>query len=253
MRHNRVRDLLTADELVVTGWLASGDAYAAEVMAHCGFDAVTIDLQHGMFDVPAAIGCLQAISTTDVVPLVRCRSHDAADIGHLLDAGAYGIVCPNVDTAEQAAALVSACRYAPAGHRSLGPSRGVLYGGPDYAEQANRTVLVIPMIESARAVAELDGILAVDGVDAIFVGPTDLSRDAGLSPMSDTTSPELAELLRDIADRSRAASVPAGIFALTPEQGREFVDWGYRLIAPGTDMMLLQAEATRRIAVLRRR
>ncbi|GAA1995456.1 hypothetical protein JL107_07785 [Nakamurella flavida] len=252
MRRNRVRDLLAQDEQVVTGWVTTGSSYAAEVVAHSGVDAVTLDLQHGMFDVPQAIACLQAVSTTSAVPLVRCRSHDAADIGHLLDAGAYGIICPNVDTDEQAQALVRACRYPPTGRRSLGPSRGVLYGGADYPQHADDTVLVIPMIESVRAVENLDAILAVDGVDAVFVGPTDLSWDAGLPPTSATVADELADLLRHIVDRARAASVPAGIFSLTPDQGRQFAEWGYRLIAPGTDMMMLRAATERAVAVLRR-
>ena len=251
MRANRVRELLAADALVATGWLSSGDPYTAEVLSHSGFDAVTVDVQHGMFGVTEAVRCLQAVSTGPAVPLARCRSLDAGDIGHLLDAGAYGVICPSIDSAADARALVAACRYPPAGRRSFGPARGLLYGGPDYAAHADATVLAIAMIESAAALDHLDEILAVPGLDAIFVGPADPSIDSGFPTFSAVTSAPLADAMGRIADAARTAGVPCGAFALTAEQGREFVDQGYRLIAAGNDMGLLRAEAARRLAVLR--
>lgn len=251
MRPNPVRDKLAAGEVVVTAWISSGDPYTAEVLAHSGFDAVTIDLQHGMCGVTEAIRCLQAVSGSGAVPLVRCRSLDAADIGHLLDAGAYGVICPSIDSAADAAAFVAACRYPPRGRRSFGPARGLVYGGADYATHADDTVLAIGMIESAAAVARLADILAVPGLDAVYVGPADLSIDCGYPPLTGTTSPPLAVAMRRIADAAAAAGVPCGAFALTAEQGREFASWGYRLITAGNDMGMLRAEAARRLAVLR--
>lgn len=232
MRSNRLRELLAAGELAVTAWVSTGDPYTAEVLGHCGFDAITIDLQHGMFGVESAIRCLQAVSATPSVPIVRCRSNDAGDIGHLLDAGAYGVICPNIDTVESAQRFVGACRYPPAGRRSYGPSRGLLYGGPDYAEHA-------------------DAILAVDGLDAIYVGPSDLSVDAGWEPPAGDVSDRLAERLQHIAGRAAAAGVAAGIFASTLDQGVLFASWGYRLITTGNDVGLLRAESAWRLAALR--
>jgi 4-hydroxy-2-oxoheptanedioate aldolase len=251
VRPNRVREKLAAGELVVSAWVSSGDPYSAEVLAHSGFDAVTVDLQHGLFGVTEAVRCLQAISTSAAVPLVRCRSRDAADIGHLLDAGAYGVICPSIDSADDARAFVAACRYPPRGRRSFGPARGLLYGGADYPVHADDTVLAIGMIESAAALAHLDEILAVPGLDAVYVGPADLSIDCGFPPLTSATSAELAVALQRIAEAADAAGVPCGAFALTAEQGREFAGWGYRLITAGNDMAMLRAEAARRLAVLR--
>lgn len=160
MRPNRLRELLGTRSLAVNAWLSNGNPYTAEVLGQCGYDAVTVDLQHGMFGVESAIACLQAISATPAIPIVRCRSKDAEDIGHLLDAGAYGVICPSIDSVDDAARFVAACRYPPTGRRSFGPSRGLLYGGTDYASYANDTVLTIGMIESPLAIERIDDILA---------------------------------------------------------------------------------------------
>ena len=104
MRPNRLRELLARDELTLTAWVSTGNAFVAEVLGHSGYDAVTVDLQHGMFGLDAAIACLQAVSATPAVPLARCRSNDLAEIGHLLDAGTYGVICPSIDTPDDAAA-----------------------------------------------------------------------------------------------------------------------------------------------------
>ena len=251
MRANRVREKLAAGELVITAWVSSGDPYSTEVLAHSGYDAVTIDLQHGMFGVTEAIRCLQAVSTSGAIPLVRCRSNDASEIGHLLDAGAYGVICPSIDSVADAERFVAACRYPPTGRRSFGPSRGLLYGGPDYAAHADETVLAIAMIETSAAMGDLAGILATPGLDAIYVGPSDLSIDCGFPPMSITTSSELADSMREIAAAAAAAGMPCGAFALTAEQARQFGGWGYRLLTAGNDMGLLRAESARRLAILR--
>jgi len=151
MRANLVRSRLAAGESVVNAWLSIGSSYSAEGVGHSGVHSVTIDLQHGMFGFPEALHMLQAISATPAVPMVRVPALDPAQIMHLLDAGAYGVICPMISTPEEAAALVSACRYPPLGTRSFGPSRGLLYGGPDYVAKANETVMAIPMIETAEA------------------------------------------------------------------------------------------------------
>lgn len=252
MRPNPVRDLLAQGELVTNAWISNGNPYTAEVLGHCGFDSVTVDLQHGMFGVDSAIACLQAISSTPAVPLARCRSNDPADIGQLLDAGAYGVICPNVDTVDEAARFIAACRYPPIGRRSFGPSRGLLYGGSDYTTHADATVLTIAMIESTTAIDNLDEILAVDGLDAIYVGPNDLAVSAGWEMLgADPALPSLAGGLQHIIERAKHADIPAGIFAPTGEQAVQFAGWGYQLITPGNDIAMLRAESARRLALLR--
>ena len=253
MRANRLQELLARDELALTGWVSTGNALVAELLGHSGYDAVTVDLQHGMFGLDAAIACLQAVSATPAVPLARCRSNDLAEIGHLLDAGAYGIICPSIDTPDDAARFVAACRYPPRGRRSYGPTRAVLYGGPDYVAGADDTVLALGMVESASALDHLDAILAVDGLDAVYVGPSDLAVSNGWEvPGGGPLDTELADALVHIVTRAGAAGVPAGIFAQNLDHAVQCASWGYRLITPGSDVGLLRAAATERIAMLRR-
>jgi 4-hydroxy-2-oxoheptanedioate aldolase len=152
MRINTVRTRLEASQIVVNGWLSIASAYAAEGVGHSGVHAVTVDLQHGMMGFSDALAMMQALSATPATPLVRVPDLNPAQIMHLLDAGAYGIICPMISTPEQTKTLVAACRYPPHGNRSYGPSRGLLYGGPDYVAHADDTVMAIPMIETAEAV-----------------------------------------------------------------------------------------------------
>jgi 4-hydroxy-2-oxoheptanedioate aldolase len=251
MRANAVRDRLADHQLVTTGWVASGNAYVAETLGHCGYDAVTVDLQHGMFGIDAAVACLQAISATPAVPLARVPSVEAALIGKVLDAGAYGVICPAIDSAADAAALVAACRYPPRGRRSFGPARGLLYGGADYPEGADDVVLAIGMIESTTALEHLDEILAVDGLDAVFVGPNDLAVSARWNRLRDAeaTGP-LGDAIAHVAARAGEAGMAAGIFAPFAGHLAQFVGWGYRLITPGNDIALMRAEAVRRLGIL---
>ena len=146
MRANNVRTRLKASQVVVIGWLSIASAYAAEGVGHSGVHAVTVDLQHGMLGFSDALAMLQAISSTPATPLVRVPDLNPAQIMHLLDAGAYGVICPMISTPEQTKTLVAVCRYPPIGNRSFGPSRGLLYGGADYVARANETIMAIPIV-----------------------------------------------------------------------------------------------------------
>src|SRR5690606_31321359 len=137
------------------------------------------DLQHGIIDYAQAVTMMQAIAGGPAIPLVRPTSSDPVQIMRLLDAGAYGVICPQVDTPEIAAACVAACRYPPSGKRSVGAPRGMLYGGADYMDHANDEILVFVMIESKQAVDNLDAILDVPGIDGVFIGPNDLGMSYG--------------------------------------------------------------------------
>ncbi|RMF77330.1 MAG: 2,4-dihydroxyhept-2-ene-1,7-dioic acid aldolase, partial [Chloroflexi bacterium] len=140
MRENTVKTLWQNGEAAINGWLHIPSTWSAEVMAHQGWDSLTIDMQHGMTGYQTALYMLQALSTTDVVPLVRVTWNEPGLIGRMLDAGAYGVICPMVNTREQCEAFVGACRYHPMGYRSLGPTRAKLYAGDDYAAHANETI-----------------------------------------------------------------------------------------------------------------
>lgn len=224
---------------VVNAWVASGAGYVAETLAHAGFDCVTLDFQHGMFGLESAVPLLQALSTGPAEPFVRPPALDAAVIGHLLDAGAYGVICPNVDTPEQARALVDACRYPPLGHRSYGPARGLLYGGPDYVAQANGTVTAWAMVESSAALDAVDEIAATPGLFGIYVGPNDLAMSLGLEPGQAPIPAEVERAWVRIVEAAHGAGIAAGTFCPDAETALRLSRLGYDLVTPGNDIMMI--------------
>ena len=250
MRANRLKKIIQDQHYAANAWLALPSSYSAEVVAHCGFDAVTVDLQHGMIDFGQAITMLQAISTTQATPLVRPGSSDPAQIMRLLDAGAYGVICPQVDDADIARRVVGACRYPPLGERSFGPGRGLLYGGSDYFAHANNEVLVFVMIESRKAVQNLDSILAVPGIDGIYIGPNDLSLSYGGQPTSDPQG-EVADVIEFIRLQAEQRQMLTGIFCSDGGMARKRVEQGFQLVTPGNDAHILESGCLQRLSTLR--
>src|SRR5262249_8577474 len=161
------------------GWLSVSHGFTAEVMARQGFDALCVDMQHGLTDLNSLWPMLQAISQTETVPVVRVPWNEPAVIMRALDMGAYAIIVPLINTAEEAAAAVSACRYPPVGSRSSGPLRAALYGGANYQAEANGEIVVLAMIETKEGLANLESICATPGLDGIYIGPADLSYALG--------------------------------------------------------------------------
>src|SRR6516162_6503918 len=202
MRENILRALWKQDGYAVNGWLSLPATFSAEVMAHQGWDSLTIDLQHGLIDYETAVGMLQAISTTRTVPLVRVPWLDPGIVMKVLDAGAYGVICPMINSAAEAREFVAACRYPPAGIRSCGPTRANIYAGPDYIANANRTIITMAMIETRS------------GLDAIYVGPSDLSLALGYEPQLDPSEPIIVETIEHIVARARKKNVVAGIHTM---------------------------------------
>ena len=233
MRANSVRTRLAASQVVVNGWLSIGSAYSAEGVGHSGVHAVTVDLQHGMLDFSDALVMMQAISATPATPMVRVPDLDPAKIMHLLDAGAYGIICPMISTPEQTKTLVDACRYPPLGNRSFGPSRGLLYGGPDYVAKANETVMAIPMIETAEAVDRIEEILDVEGVDMAYLGPNDMAFS--LDNHVKHPRPKSEAALLHVLEAANRRGIPVGIFCSDGNEARSRIEQGFRLVTPGND------------------
>ncbi|MEM1314310.1 MAG: aldolase/citrate lyase family protein [Pseudomonadota bacterium] len=235
----------------MNGWLGIPSSAAAENMAQAGWDSLTVDLQHGLVDYQTAVGMLQAISTTDATPLVRVPWNEPGIIGKMLDAGAYGVICPMVNSRAEAEALVRACRYPPDGERSFGPVRAAWYGGADYAVKANETVLVLPMIETRAAVENLDEILSVPGVDGVYVGPADLGLSHGYPAKGDRDEEELLAIIRRIAERAATHGKSAGIHCGVPAYARRMIEDGYRLVTIQADNQLLNAAARRAVELTR--
>jgi 4-hydroxy-2-oxoheptanedioate aldolase len=225
-------DVSTVDRGI---WAISGDPSAAAQLSTLGFDWLCLDAQHGRFD-DASVGATLAARRDDSVPVwVRVLSTDAALIGRALDAGATGVIVPMVNTAEQAAAVVSASKYPPIGVRSWGPFLGAYDRDTALPDAANASTSCAVMIETSEALENVDAIAATPGVDMLFVGPFDLAIALGV-PLAELLSDGSA--LRAISDAARGHGVRAGAFAGTPERAAELAAHGYDVIAIATDAEL---------------
>lgn len=251
MRENPLRSMWGRGEYAVNGWLHVPSSFSAEVMAHQGWDSLTIDLQHGMLDYAAAVPMLQAISTTSTVPLARVAWNDPGTIMKLLDAGCYGIICPMVNTRADAEAFVRACRYPPRGFRSFGPTRATFYAGADYPRFADEQIVTMAMIETVQAVENLDDILGVPGLDAVYIGPADLSQTFGGTERSDLMEPKLVEVLTTIVDAARRHGVVSGIYTTSAEYALGMVRKGVQFVTVGSDWRLMAAASREAIATIR--
>jgi 4-hydroxy-2-oxoheptanedioate aldolase len=251
MRENRLRTLWRQDQAAVNGWLAIPNGFSAEVMAHQGWDTLTIDLQHGVIDYPSMVGMLQAISTTPTVPLVRVPWLEPGILMKTLDAGAYGVICPMVNTREDAQKLVAWTSYAPRGTRSFGPVRATLYGGADYPQHANDTIVRFAMIETKQALDNLEDILSVEGLDAVYIGPSDLSLSLGCKPSFDDVDAPVAQAIDHIVARAKAHGVMAGVHNGAPEVARARIAKGFRFVTVSSDARLLAAGSQQVLAAMR--
>ena len=241
MRPNLLKQRFARKTCATGGWCAIPSSFSAEVLGHSGFDAVVVDLQHGMMFFDQAVGMLQAISATPARPMVRVSQNHFFEVNKLLDAGAYGVICPMIDDADDARAFVDACRYPPAGSRSYGPVRGLLYGGPDYFEHANDEILTFGMIETPKGLANLDAIAAVAGLDALFVGPADLSLALGLPPVPAWRDGPLAEALDRILESARRHGKATGIFCTGPEFAADMRARGFDFVVLSNDAAVLRS------------
>lgn len=239
MRTNKIREKWARDEAVLNGWLAVPNGFSAEVMAHQGYDALTVDLQHGVNDEANLISMLQAISTTDTVPVVRVPWLAPGIIMKALDMGAYGVICPMVNTRDDAEKFVEYTSYAPMGRRSFGPVRALIYGGEDYPFHANDTIVRFAMIETAEALDNLDAILSVEGLDAIYIGPSDLSLSLGCIPTFDDVDPSAAEAIDYILERAIAHGLKAGIHNGTAAAAKARIQKGFRFVTVSSDARIM--------------
>ena len=251
MRENRIRKIWKEGGAVVNGWLAIPSSLSAETMSHQGYDSLTIDQQHGIVDYSAAVPMLQAISTTGVVPMTRVPWLDPGYIMKMLDAGAYGIICPMINTREQCETLVGACRYAPEGFRSFGPLRALMYAGADYQPNANKTVLALAMIETKTAMENLDDILSTPGLDGIYIGPSDLGLSLGGPVKLDQTDPKIFSAIETIFAATKRHGVAPGIHCGSPEYARKMIDMGFQLVTVMSDNTMLDAAAKRMVQIAR--
>jgi 4-hydroxy-2-oxoheptanedioate aldolase len=252
VRENKLKSIWARGEAVVNGWLSIPSSFSAEVMANQGFDSLTVDMQHGVIDYQVAVTMLQGISTTAAMPMARVPWNDPARLMKILDAGAYGVICPMVNTRAEAEALVRACKYPPRGYRSWGPVRASIYAGADYGDHANEDIVVMPMIETAEAMKNLDDILSVPGVDGVYVGPSDLSLALGLKPRLDQTDAPVVEAQQKIAEACKRHGVVAGIHNSTATYALKMIAQGYQFVTLASDSRHMAMKAAEEVAVVRK-
>jgi 2-keto-3-deoxy-L-rhamnonate aldolase RhmA len=232
-------------------FLMAASPLVAEAVGCCGFDWAIIDGEHSPIDTMDLAHMLQALGTTPTIPVVRMAWNDAVLVKRALDAGAATLLFPFIQNGEEAARAVRATRYPPEGIRGMaGLSRASRFGAvPDHFRSANSRIGVIVQLETAAALDALEEIAAVPGVDALFVGPTDLSGSMGHYGQS--AHPDVQRALQDFARRCRAAGKPAGTLAATPEQARGYAQEGFSFVALGSDLGLLTGQARALLAKLR--
>lgn len=253
MRDNTLRTLWARGESALNGWITIPSPWVAEVMAQQGWDSVTIDAQHGLMHYDVALGMLQAISTTPAIPLARVPWNEPGILMKMLDAGAYGIICPMINTRAEAEAFVGACRYPPLGYRSYGPLRAAVYAGPDYVERANDTILTLAMIETAEAVRNADDICATPGLDGIYIGPSDLSISLGGRPGTPVSEPFLAEPIAAVLAAARRRGVVAGIHTGSTQEAQRMIDLGFRFVTVQSDLSYLTSAAQAVVSEMKQR
>lgn len=249
----RFRARLAAGESLLGPVLTLASAPVAALLAASGFDWLWIDLEHGAINVESAQQMIWASQGTAAVPLVRVPWHEPWLVKPLLDAGAMGVITPMVESAEQAVTAVAALRYPPAGIRGYAPTLAPARWGlsaTDYRASADGALLAIVQIETARAVEQIDAIVAVPGLDLVFVGLYDLSGSLGVLGQVDHPLVEAAALR--VLQAARRAGVAAGTIALDPATMRRRLEQGFSFVAVATDGSLLTASARQVLAALGR-
>ena len=233
MRNNAIRERWARGEPASCLWIDIGWPVAVEALAKLPFDSFTLDLQHSLIDRGTAVHVLQALSLGDGVPLVRVTQNDPAEIGFVLDAGAYGVICPQIETAADCKRFVDACRYAPRGTRSWGPTRGLMYGGADYFASYEKQILKIALIETVKGVSNMAEIAATPGLDMLYVGPNDLTIDYGGAPTYIATDPRVICAMDLSIVLAKQHGLTAGTYAGSVEVARIAIEKGFQLISLG--------------------
>ena len=246
---------LRAGETVFTAWCGLASPLVAETLAREGFSAVTIDQQHGLWDTAATVNAIAAIHLAGAAPIVRVPLAQFPTVSRVLDFGAEGVIAPLINTPADARAFVAAAKFPPLGERSWGPHRAMTLGGMTdpraHLREANDLTVTIAMIETRAALDNLDAILATPGIDAIFVGPSDLSIALSGGTVLDPHSPDVERALDGIVAAARKAGKVPGAYCQNAERAVALARRGFRFLAVGSDLQFLRAGAAEQVKVLK--
>lgn len=249
---NRFKSALLRGERLIGCWAGFADPYATEVLASAGFDWLVIDGEHAPNDLRSISAQLAILAGRQSLPVVRLPMGEVWAIKQVLDAGAQSLIIPMVESADQARDLVRATRYPPEGIRGSGAAlaRASDFSRiKDYIPTANAMICLILQVESMAGIAALEDILLVEGVDGVFIGPSDLAVDMGF--VGDSHAPEVQEVIRRALARIAASSKAAGILALDHDTAQRYADWGAQFLAVGIDVVMLAQAARATVALWR--
>ncbi len=252
MRTNKVKALWREGKSPAVAWLSTPDTYIAEAMANVGLDVLVLDMQHGMAIGPDRASLwLQAVSTTDTMPMVRVPWNEPAFVQWVLDAGAYGVIVPLVNTREEAAKAGGACRYPPLGYRSVGPNRARFYAGADYIQQANDEIICLVMVEDINTVARVEELEEALGIDGFYIGPSDLALSMGVMPMAFRESARHAKACQRVLDVAKAHSLIAGVHCFSLEEAVQRTNQGFMFCPAVNDVGAITAAANTALQTVR--
>jgi 4-hydroxy-2-oxoheptanedioate aldolase len=247
MIKNRLKAHWLDNKATLNGWLSINSAFVSEIMADQGFDSLTVDMQHGAVSYEGMLAMLQAMRASQVVPMVRVPWNEPSVIMKALDAGAYGIICPMINSASQAEEFVASLRYPPDGIRSFGPTRANFSAGSNYAQEANGEIVGLAMIETAEAYADIQEIVKTPGLDGVYIGPADLTlglTKGRLIPGFDRTEPEMVEVIKDILNIAKSAGIYAGIDCGSAKYAAKAISWGFNFTTISNDVRILATAAS---------
>jgi len=245
---------LRAGKTVFAGWSTLGSPVAAETLAREGFPAVVLDVQHGLWDTASLIAGISAVHHGGAAPLVRVPVEDFAAVSRALDCGAEGIIAPMINSASDARRLAGVAKFPPVGERSFGPQRAMTLQGrsvnTDYLREANVGTLTLAMIETPAALNDVDDIAATEGIDALFVGPYDLSTALSAGTSQDFGAPEVERAIDTICKAAQQAGKIPGIYCPTATRAQAMARRGFRFLTIGSDIGFLRAAAAGALGAL---
>lgn len=244
MTTNNVKKVWASGKAVVNAWLAIPSGFSAEVIAQCGFDSVTVDMQHGVQDYLSMVQCFQAMNGHPATPMVRVPWNEPGIIGKVLDGGAYGVICPMINTPKEAKDLVQFSKYPPKGTRSNGPIRAGMYGSAgSYQQTANDEIVLLPMMETKTAVENMEAILDVEGINGVYIGPSDLRFSYGLTPKLDGDEPEILKIYEKIIKECGKRGLHPGIHCSGAEGAARAINMGFKLVTLSNEVGLMSTYA----------
>ncbi|MDP3410009.1 HpcH/HpaI aldolase/citrate lyase family protein [Bosea sp. (in: a-proteobacteria)] len=248
-------DRLAKGDSIVSAWCGLPDPAIAGVLAREAFDAITLDMQHGPITLGDVIAAIPLINAAGKPALARIPVGEFQNVSKLFDSGVSGVIAPMINTMADARSFAAASKYPPMGERSWGSYGGLAASGLDqngYLREANRFSLSFAMIETREAMAILDDILALEGIDAVFVGPSDLSIALSGGREVNALSAEVDEAIRHIIARASAVGKPVAIYAQSAERAKAFLDMGAKLVTVMSDTAFLRSAAQSALKILSR-